>query len=391
MDRRTDLLKRLIATPSQVTVNDPGPVLDCLCDWLTHNDVEYVLVGPSSRPLAVVINPPSDDESEVLLLDACLDTAPVGDLDQWTLPPFSGDVRDGWLYGRGSADSKAAVAVFSELATRVHLSQGVPFSPKRHVTILFDCDEHSGRFGGIRAYTAQYGYPKYCVIGYPGIDEIVAGSRGFYRTTATLRGTLAHAGAGTVPEELATNKLAALLVALRDLPESKVQSDDFPLPPRASVTWIRTGVKSYSITPAKIDCAIDIRLTPSFGPVEAKAFLERTLQEIDRSEGSRLHSKLSRPSFWPAYRTPDRALLPSLLQASATRYLKIRPPLRVSGPSNIGNYLAMHGTEMLSGFGVDYRHIHGPDECIRVESVETVSNVYADLIARFLSARASDA
>lgn len=384
-------LKQLVATPSQVGVDDFSQVLTVVTRWLKRYDVDHVLLGPAKKPLAIVINPPQDGDREVFVLNACLDTAPVGDLSQWKMPPFAGEVQDGWLYGRGSADSKAAVAIFCELARTAKLSSASRSPLRRRVTVVFDCDEHSGRFGGIRAYTGKYGFPTYCAIGYPGLDEIVSGSRGFYRTTISLRGTLAHAGSGTVPRELATTKLMLLLRELGELTQTPSTSPDFHLGPRASVTWIKTGVKSFSVTPSKIDCGVDIRLTPMFDPNAASDFIDSMLRKIAVEAGSDYPSTVSKPNCWPAYKTPDSALLPRLLTSAAAQELGSPPPLSISGPSNIGNFLSMHGSQVLSGFGVNYKRIHGPDECIEIETLKAVLNIYRRLVRSFLSGDRTDA
>jgi succinyl-diaminopimelate desuccinylase len=384
-------LQSLVATPSQVGVDDLSKILSVVSRWLKYNHIDHILIGPPKKPVAVVINPPQDGDEEVLLLNACLDTAPVGDLAQWKMPAFAGEVHDGWLYGRGSADSKAAVAIFCEISktTKINTSDRNP--QRRRVTVVFDCDEHSGRFGGIRAYTREYGFPTYCAIGYPGLDEIVSGSRGFYRTNISLRGVLAHAGSGTVPKELATTKLMLLLRELSALTDTPNLSPDFRLGPRASVTWIKTGIKSYSVTPSKIECGIDIRLTPSFDPNAASDYIDSVLKKIAKAAGSEYPSTISKPNCWPAYKTPDSALLPRLLTAAAEHELGSAPPLSTSGPSNIGNFLSMHGSQVLSGFGVNYKRIHGPDECVEVKTMEVVRKIYARAIQNFLSPPRTDA
>ena len=381
------LLAALVATPSQALANDLSAIVKVLCHWLDEHGVAYALAGPPKRPSAIVINPPQSADEEVLVLNACVDTAPVGDIAQWQHAPFAATEHDGWLYGRGSADSKAAAAIFCEIARSTKLRfprkrAGV----QRRVSIVFDCDEHSGRFGGIKAYTREFGFPQHCAIGYPGIEQIVSGSRGFYRTVITLRGHMGHSGAETVPAELAATKLQLLLKALEDFTrKAAADGASFPLGPRASVTGLRTGAKTYSVTAAKIECAVDIRLTPQFDAEAARVFIDKTLARIDRQAGNAHPSTLSKPNSWPAYKTPDDALLPQLLQKAAAEVLGATPPLAISGPSNIGNYLAMHGTQVLSGFGVDFKNIHGPDECVRVASIADVFAVYRAAVKAYLA------
>lgn len=381
-----DFLRQLVATPSQAGVDTPAAIVQTASAWLTENSVGHQLIGTPEKPKALVLNPPSGAGDEVLLLNACLDTAPVGDLGQWQFPPFGAVEQEGWLYGRGSADSKAAVAIFSDIARDLELTAG----PARHgrrrcVSMVFDCDEHSGRFGGIKAYTREFGFPAYCAIGYPGPQHIVVGSRGFYRRVLTLRGALGHSGSGSVPAELATAKLQRLLVGLEQISSAGSPAEaQFPPPPRASLTWIRTGARSYALTPSKIECGLDIRLTPAFDRAAAEAFITRLMDDMARETGRAYPCSLGKVNCWPAFRTPDAALLPRLLASSARQALGHEPEFSVSGPSNIGNYLAMHGTQVVAGFGVAYQRLHGPDECVRLDTLAGIRRSYALAVQRFL-------
>lgn len=379
-----EFLRQLVAIPSQAGSDDPAAIVQAVGAWLAENGVRFQRLGTARNPRALVINPPTQ---EVLLLNACLDTAPVGDLAQWTYSPFGAAEHEGWLHGRGSADSKAAVAIFSEIAKAIPLTAREPVNGRlRRVTIVFDGDEHSGRFGGIKAYTAKFGFPAFCAIGYPGPRHIVVGSRGFYRTVLTLRGALGHSGSGSVPAELAMAKLQRLLAGLEKVREQgAADGENFPPRPRASVTWIRTGARTYALTPAKIECGIDIRLTPGFGREAAGRFLDELLADIARETGEVHASSLGPVNCWPAFRTPDGALLPRLLQSCAREALGHAPEFSVSGPSNIGNYLAMHGTQVVSGFGAEYQRLHGPDECVKLDSIPGIHAAYALAVRRFLA------
>jgi succinyl-diaminopimelate desuccinylase len=55
------------------------------------------------------------------------DVVPPGPLDSWTYPPFEPTCQDGWLYGRGSADMKSALAAMV-FACEQFIGQGQPFN-----------------------------------------------------------------------------------------------------------------------------------------------------------------------------------------------------------------------------------------------------------------------
>jgi acetylornithine deacetylase/succinyl-diaminopimelate desuccinylase-like protein len=124
------------------------------------------------------------------VLNACLDTAPFGDEHAWTHFPTSGVIENGWMWGRGSADSKVAVAIFCHLASRLTAS-----TEQLHgsLVLLFDLDEHTGHFGGARQCFEGPDAPNDIagvMIGYPGMDKLVIGARGVYRAELRVHGTL---------------------------------------------------------------------------------------------------------------------------------------------------------------------------------------------------------
>jgi succinyl-diaminopimelate desuccinylase len=63
--------------------------------------------------------------------------------------PASGEITRGWLHGRGSTDSKGGVAIFAHVAARLRDTAG---GWGGSVVLLFDVDEHTGGFGGAKAY-----------------------------------------------------------------------------------------------------------------------------------------------------------------------------------------------------------------------------------------------
>src|SRR5262245_1277543 len=110
-DSILDLTRTLVAIPSRAGV-DPydgivTAVASCLCDQVIASDY---LRGADGSLLGVTARI-AGGSGPTYLLAATLDTAPFGYEANWTTAPTAPDVRDGWLYGRGTADSKVGIAI----------------------------------------------------------------------------------------------------------------------------------------------------------------------------------------------------------------------------------------------------------------------------------------
>jgi acetylornithine deacetylase len=88
-----------------------------------------------------------------LILNGHVDVVPVGNLDLWDDPPWSGKIEDGKLYGRGSCDMKSgiAAAIFA-----VKALQSVGFSPQKDVLIESVIGEESGGVGTLTSIVKGY-------------------------------------------------------------------------------------------------------------------------------------------------------------------------------------------------------------------------------------------
>src|SRR4029077_2796196 len=67
------------------------------------------------------------------------DVVPVGDLSSWTIGPFSAELSAGYLFGRGAADMKGAIAAFTEAAARFLVRRGRDFDVS--ISLLITGDE----------------------------------------------------------------------------------------------------------------------------------------------------------------------------------------------------------------------------------------------------------
>jgi succinyl-diaminopimelate desuccinylase len=376
-----ELARMLIAIPSQGGIDAPYAVIEAISEWLGAQRLEpSVLRNGEGDPVGVTVDVGSGSGPQYCL-NACLDTAPFGDPAAWSSAPTAGAVRDGWLFGRGAADCKTAISIFAhigaDLASR-------PAELAGTLTLLFDADEHTGRFGGIRAYITSGRRPAGVMIGYPGPDEIVVGARGFWRAELVVAGRSGHSGGRNPAVDNAVVKAAALVQRLARCDVPPEVDSSFPLPPKITVTGIRGG-QGYSIVPDRCTVSVDIRLTPRHDTAWAERLVREACRSLDEAMPSRLPTAVEPDTTWPAYRLPVSSRLAGSLQSAAGRALGRQLPLTVAGPSNIGNFLAAQGVEATCGFGVTYRNLHAADEAIEVASIPPVYDTYLAAVRGLLS------
>jgi acetylornithine deacetylase/succinyl-diaminopimelate desuccinylase-like protein len=101
------------------------------------------LLGTSPARLNFVARLPGEGKARPLLLMAHTDVVPAV-ASQWSVAPFSGDLRGGFLWGRGAIDDKSLLA--AELAVLVELKSSGR-KPTRDVILLAEADEEDGSSG----------------------------------------------------------------------------------------------------------------------------------------------------------------------------------------------------------------------------------------------------
>jgi succinyl-diaminopimelate desuccinylase len=380
VDSIVELARQLIAIPSQGGIDRPDPVIDTVEGWLAEHGIAPVRLRDGSGVVVGICADIGSGSGPRYCLNACLDTAPFGDPRHWTSSPTGGEVRDGWLTGRGAADCKTAVAMFAHLGAEL-VAQADELAGT--LTLLFDADEHTGHFGGARAYMADQPRPDGVMIGYPGLDEIVTGARGFWRATVEVFGRAAHSGSRRRAVDNAIVKASRLVRLLTDADSGLEADGTFPVGPKATVTAISGGT-GYSVVPDRCAVSVDVRLTPRFDDRWADELVRGFCRSLDDAMPSRLPTLIVPDSTWPAYRLPAVSKLASALQEGAGQSLGRSLPLTVAGPSNIGNYLASFGVEATCGFGVVYRNLHAADESVEVASIAKVYEAYRAAVGRLL-------
>lgn len=391
LDSIIAFLKQLVAIPSRAGIDPYEPILELVRKWGTARNIPFQpLKDKAGETVALLCTIQGSRASlehanvplPTYLLNATLDTATFGDTSNWTTSPTKPIIRDGWLYGRGSADSKVAVAIFCHLISEFVALRN---QMRGNLQFLFDTDEHTGGFGGVRQYVEQLskGSLSGVFLGYPGNDRIVVGSRGFTRAVIMVNGRAAHSGGSSNRGINAVQRAAQLINSISSVKLSTDVKGDFPLPPQVTVTAVHGG-EGFSNIPDSCSVHVDCRVTPLFGVSAAQALVQEIIREFDMLSTDQTPTFVKWSDGWPAYQTDSNHVMVQTLQLEAERYFRRSIPTAVVGPSNIGNLLAPLGIPCIGGFGVSYRAIHANDECLELASIEPVYQTYWAALSKLL-------
>ena len=363
-------IQKLIRTPSQNGIDAEKNIAYLICGELKKLGFKPRLIGDGNRPSVLCYC--NKSKGKKLLLDAPLDTVPVGDKSKWKYSPLTGKIVGKRIYGRGSADCKAAIACFIYAASAIFQS-GERLSGQ--LILTFDSDEQSGNFTGMRTLLNKGLKADACIIGYPGTDEIIIGARGFLRLEITTEGETAHTGSRSNKGINAINKMAEVIQNLEIL-EMVYKSDKlFEFGPKLTVSIVEGG-ETINVVPDKCSIKVDIRLVPSQTQKTVLEDLSKFIKKLKKKD-PKLSVKVKPFMYIPPYSISKNEKLVKVLQSNAQRILNKKPGLAACGASGIGNITSNRGIPTISGFGVDFENVHGYNECIYLDSVIPVTQIYA--------------
>ena len=140
----TDLLQRLIRVD---TTNPPGnetAAAELLRDYLAANGVASELIAKTPERANLVARIPGGDGPSLLLL--CHTDVVLADPAEWSVPPFSGELKDGEVWGRGALDMKSQVAA-NAVAVASLAREG--FRPSGDLILAATADEEVGAGFGL--------------------------------------------------------------------------------------------------------------------------------------------------------------------------------------------------------------------------------------------------
>lgn len=317
----------------------------------------------------------------LLAIDAHMDTVDVGERANWSFDPFGGEVRDGFVHGRGSVDQEGGAAAFVTAGRIVkELGLGDQLTLVVTGTVMEeDCDGLCWKYlieeGGLR--------PDLVISTEPTNLGVYRGQRGRMEMGVSFRGRSCH---GSAPErgDNAAYKAARACLAIEEL-HPRLKPDHFLGKGSITVTELTSSGPSLCAVPDAARLHLDRRLTAGEAEHSAVAEVEAAMAGLDATVEVLHYDGLAytglrygMPKYYPTWVLP--ADHPAVREGAAVAEALFGQAPVVDRWTFSTNGIAINGLHGIPciGYGPgDEVLAHAPDEKVPVDHLVRASAFYA--------------
>jgi succinyl-diaminopimelate desuccinylase len=316
------------------------------------------------------------------------DVVPPGDESAWSVGAFSGEVKDGFLHGRGAVDMKGGIAC-SLAAVLEHLAANdgkARADGKGSISFLITGDEEDVSINGtikLLKWAAERGEKfDHCVLGEPSNvetlgDTIKVGRRGSQSGTLYVEGRQGHVAyphraANPVPD------ISRLIVAISDEPldhgSAQFQASNLEF------TSVDVGNKANNVIPGEARAKFNIRYNDNHTQASLRELVETRLT---KACGNRIRARIvwepSNSNVFVTKPGPFTDLAVSAIEEVTGR----KPELSTSGGTSDARFISSYCPVI--EFGLVGQTMHQVDERVPVKDLETLTKVYRGILTRYFA------
>jgi succinyl-diaminopimelate desuccinylase len=310
------------------------------------------------------------------------DVVPPGDEAAWSFGAFSGEVKDGFLYGRGAVDMKGGIACSAAAVLQYLADHGG--KPKGSISFLITGDEEDISVNGtikLLQWVAARGEKfDHCVLGEPSNVEMLGdcikvGRRGSQSGTLYVDGVQGHVAyphraANPVPD------ISRLIVAISDEPldhgSAQFQASNLEF------TSVDVGNTANNVIPGQARAKFNIRFNDHHTQATLRELVEARLQ---KAAGNRIKARIVwEPSNANVFVTKPGPFT-DLAVAAIEEVTGRKPELSTSGGTSDARFIASYCPVI--EFGLVGQTMHQIDERTAVSDLEKLTKIYRGVLDRY--------
>ena len=310
------------------------------------------------------------------------DVVPPGDEKAWSLQPFAGEVRNGFLYGRGAVDMKGGIAC--AVAATLDYLKASGGKPKGSISFLITGDEESVAVNGtikLLKWAAQRGEKfDHCILGEPSNvqelgDCIKIGRRGSQNAILIVDGTQGHVA---YPQR-ADNPIRGIvkLIAALNAEALDAGTEHFQ-PSNLEFTSIDVGNETVNLIPGQARARFNIRYNDCHTNASLRALVE---QRVAKAAGDKIRWRIDwAPSNVEVFRTAPGPFT-DLVVAAIEQVTGRRPDLNTLGGTSDARFIAQYCPVI--EFGLVGQTMHAIDERVALTDLERLTKIYRLALERY--------
>lgn len=310
------------------------------------------------------------------------DVVPIGDEAAWTHGPFSAEIVDGIMYGRGTTDMKSGVAAF--VAAAIDFVQMTP--PDGAVILTITGDEEGDALDGTTALLdymdRENEQMSVCLVGEPTCPNTMGemmkiGRRGSMTAWIEVEGKQGH----SAYLHRAKNPLPAIARLMDRLSSHELDkgTEHFDSSTLAVVT-IDTGNPATNVIPANCRATVNIRFNDLHSGESLsewlKAEADKVVREFDTPMTMKI--KISGESFI----TPPGSLS-DLIAKSVHAETGVTPQMSTTGGTSDARFVKNHCPVV--EFGLVGKTMHQVDENVPVEQITQLKSIYSRILKDYFA------
>ncbi|CAN1723892.1 Succinyl-diaminopimelate desuccinylase [Hyphomicrobium sp. 1Nfss2.1] len=312
------------------------------------------------------------------------DVVPPGNLDAWTSPPFSAEIRGGILYGRGSVDMKGEIACFVAALKRflAYDKGDLPGSISLLITGDEEGDSVNGTVKVLDWLKARGEVLHACIVGEPSSrdrvgDEMKVGRRGSLNGEIIVAGKQGHAAY----PHMADNPVPKLARIIDRLSGLKLDEGTKHFEPsHLGVTVISVPNTATNVIPSEARARFNIRYNDAHTRPKLEALVRVTCEAAAAELGAKY--KLSFSGTGDVFVTEPGPLVDTMQSAVAEITGKV-PRLSTGGGTSDARFIKDHCPVI--EMGLVNATIHQVDEHVPVADLETLTRIYERFLTMFFA------
>ena len=371
LDLAMDLVSRASVTPE-----------DAGCQQLMRERLEAIGFRCDDLPFGEVSNfwARHGDAAPLLVFAGHTDVVPTGPLEQWQSDPFQAEIRDGMLYGRGTADMKGSLAAMVT-ACEAFVTEHPDHSGS--IGFLITSDEEGPSINGtvkvVEQLVKRGEKIDLCLVGEPSSsrqlgDVIKNGRRGSLNGRLTVRGKQGH----VAYPQLASNPIHLVAPALTELTAIEWDQGNAHFPPTSfQISNIQAGTGAENVIPGELEIMFNLRYSTELNEQMIRQRVHTVLDNhaLDYTLDWRLSGE---PFLTPAGELVDAA------RTAIREVMGIDTELSTSGGTSDGRFIAPTGAQVLE-LGPVNATIHQIDECVAVDALDQLTKIYQRILEKLLT------